>query len=133
VKLDILWNWEAPAGAGDLYEATFRGSKAEIQIRQGKLPELYVVPAENREAVFAAVTKTVAALQSQFPGLSFDEKQGRILIPDNFHVGHEAHFAQVANLFLQYMRSPKSMPSWERPNMLVKYYISTKGVELAAK
>src|SRR5262249_53129689 len=30
VKLEILWNWEAPAGAGDVYEAAFRGSKADI-------------------------------------------------------------------------------------------------------
>jgi hypothetical protein len=133
VKLDILWNWEAPAGGGDLYEASFRGTKSKIEIRQGKLPELYVLPTEDRGAVFAAVQKKVNDLQSRFPGLTFDAEQGRILIPDKFYVGHEAHFAQVANFFLEYMTSPTSIPSWERPNMLVKYYISTKGVELAAK
>ena len=31
------------------------------------------------------------------------------------------------------MKSPGSMPAWERPNMLVKYYISTKGVEMSRK
>lgn len=133
VKLDILWNWEASPGAGDLYEASFRGSKARIEIRQGKLPELYVVPTGDRTAVFSAVRKKVSDLQTQFPGLSFDERQGRVLIPEKFHVGHEAHFAQVARLFLKYIADRKSMPAWERPNMLVKYYISTKGVELATK
>ena len=48
VKLDILWNWQAPAGAGDTYEAAFRGTKALVEIRQGKAevytPEVYVVP-----------------------------------------------------------------------------------------
>ena len=133
VKLDILWNWEAPAGEGDLYEASFRGSNAKIEIRQGKLPELYIVPIGDRAKVFAAVKKKVSELQTQFPGVVFDEQNGRITIPEKFHVGHEAHFAQVANRFFSYIASPKSMPSWERPNMLVKYYISTKGVELAQK
>jgi hypothetical protein len=31
------------------------------------------------------------------------------------------------------MASPKAMPAWERPNMLMKYFISTKGVELGQK
>jgi predicted dehydrogenase len=35
VKMDILWNWEAPAGGGDVYEAAFRGSKARVEILQG--------------------------------------------------------------------------------------------------
>ncbi|HYI96142.1 MAG TPA: putative oxidoreductase C-terminal domain-containing protein [Bryobacteraceae bacterium] len=133
VKLDILWNWEAPAGAGDLYEATFRGSNARIEIRQGKLPELYIVPTRGRAGVFAAVKNKINQLQTQFPGVTFNEQNGRITIPEKFHVGHEAHFAQVANRFFSYIASPKSMPSWERPNMLVKYFISTKGVELAQK
>ena len=31
------------------------------------------------------------------------------------------------------MKSPRSMPAWERPNMFAKYYISTKGVEMGQK
>ena len=64
------------------------------------------------------------------------EMQGtdiHIVIPEKYRVGHEAHFAQVANKFFAYMASPKSMPAWERPNMLAKYFISTKGVELGQK
>ena len=77
VKLDILWNWEAPAGAGDLYEASFRGSNAKIEIRQGKLPELYIVPIGDRARVFAAVKKKVNGIcnSSSFPGVTFDEQQ----------------------------------------------------------
>jgi len=52
------------------------------------------------------------------------------MLPVPFGVA-EQHFAQVAGRFLEYMRSPKSMPAWERPNMLAKYYVSTKGVELS--
>ena len=46
VKLEILWNAEAPHG--DTYEASFRGTKATVAIRQGEAekyrPELYVTP-----------------------------------------------------------------------------------------
>jgi len=65
--------------------------------------------------------------------VSFEEKNGeaRILIPEKYHVGHEAHFAQVANKFFGYLRSPESLPVWERAYMLAKYYVSTRGVEIA--
>jgi predicted dehydrogenase len=127
VKLEILWNWEAPAGSGDVYESSFRGTRARVEIRQPKEPELYVAPAS------AAVRKKVAALQSRWPGLSVEESNGEahIVVPAKLRIGDEEHFAQVATRFLEYMKSPKSMPSWERPNMLAKYYVSTKGVELS--
>jgi hypothetical protein len=137
VKLDILWNWEAPEGAGDLYEATFRGSKARIEIRQGTLPELYVVPNSSsaKDSVYASLKRKLAALQQAYPGITMKETDGAamIVIPEKFRVGHEAHFAQVTNLFFDYLKAPQTLPDWEQPNMLVKYYISTKGVELSRK
>src|SRR5262249_58312920 len=48
VALDIVWEWEAPPGAGDVYEAAFHGTKAIVEIRQSAaekhVPELYVSP-----------------------------------------------------------------------------------------
>jgi predicted dehydrogenase len=134
VRMEILWNWEAPPGAGDIYEAAFRGTRARAEIRQGQAekwtPELYIVPADGD---MSAVRKKVAALQDEWPGLALEEKgtEARIVIPEKFRVGHEAHFAQVANRFFEYLKSPKSVPAWERPNMLAKYYVSTMGVEMA--
>jgi predicted dehydrogenase len=140
VDLEILWNWEAPAGAGDVYEASFRGSKSRIEIRQGAaekhLPELYIVPETAvRDDVFAAVDRAVANLQKQWPGLSLarSEREVRLVIPEKFRVGHEAHFAQVANHFRDYVQAPTSVPAWERSYMLSKYYVSTKGVEKGHK
>jgi predicted dehydrogenase len=139
VKMDILWNWEAAPGTGDVYEATFRGTKSSVQLRQGKdqkfVPELYVVPASASRAqeVFAALKRKVAALQGSYPGLAVEESNGeaRLVIPQKFRVGHEEHFAQVTNRFFDYLKAPASMPAWEKPNMLVKYYITTKGVEMS--
>lgn len=55
----------------------------------------------------------------------------RLVIPEKYRVGHEAHFGQVATRFIEYMRSPESIPAWERSSMLAKYFVSTMGVELA--
>src|SRR2546430_13531798 len=44
-----------------------------------------------------------------------------ITIPDKYRVGHEAHFAQVTSRFLEYVKDPKRLPAWEKPNMLAKY------------
>ncbi len=141
VKIEIVWNWEAPEGSGDVYEASFRGTKARAEIRQRTaeryLPELYIVPsnAAFRVDVFAAARRKIAAMQGRWPGLASVETEHelRIVIPEKFRVGHEAHFAQVTNRFFDYVKSPASMPGWERANMLAKYYVSTKGVELSHK
>ena len=137
VKLEILWRWQTEPGAGDVYEAAFHGSRAHVEIRQGEAerhtPELYILPrAGVRDEVFAAARHRIAALQSRWPGLAAIDAGDdlRIVIPEQFRVGHEAHFGQVAARFFDYVKSPQSIPAWERPDMLAKYYVSTKGVEL---
>jgi hypothetical protein len=96
---------------------------------------LYVVPNSPalRAEVLAALKKKVQALQAEYPGLGVRDAAGEalIVIPERFRVGHEAHFAQVANRFFDYLRAPRSLPAWEKAYMLAKYYVSTRGVELA--
>src|SRR5262249_54328110 len=100
-------------------------------------PELYIVPetAVLRQPVFDALRKKVASLQKDWPGVDLAVREGeaRIVIPDKFRVGHEAHFAQVTRAFLGCLRAPNSLPAWEKSNMLVKYSITTKGVELSRR
>jgi predicted dehydrogenase len=125
VKMDVIWRYAAPEGTGDTYVAIFKGTKASIEIRQGApenfKPELYVNPGS------AAVSKRVESLQGEWPGIGIAEQDGemRITIPDKYRVGHEAHFAQVTRQFFQYLQSPSSMPAWEEPGMLAKYFVST--------
>jgi predicted dehydrogenase len=136
VELEILWSWEAAEG-GDVYEASFRGTNSNVEIRQGRpehfIPELYI--ANIREGVAAAVDKRVAGLQSRWPGLRVEPAgpELHIVIPEKFRVGHEAHFGQVTNRFFEYVTSPKAMPAWEAPYMLAKYFVSTNGVEMGSK
>lgn len=136
-KLNVIWDWQAPAGA-DTHFAFYKGSRARVEIRQTKAdgyrPELYVIPSEGQKAdVLAAVSGRLKALQTKYPGVAVEDRGAelQITIPDVFRVGHEAHFAAVTTNFLEYLRDRNSMPQWERPNMLAKYYVTTKGTELS--
>src|ERR1035441_5794985 len=119
IKLDVLWRWEAPAGTGDTDLAVYRGSDSRVEIRQGKeenyRPELYVFPRDAGPS--AALERKIGALASQYPGIAV-EVQGerlRVCIPDQYRVGHEAHFAQVTKQFFKYMKRPETFPAWETP------------------
>jgi predicted dehydrogenase len=137
VRLEVLWDYEAPHG--DIFTAMFRRERARIEIRQGApegyRPEVYVVPADpaNKRAVGEALCRRIEALQSRYRGVAAEDLGGEILlrIPERYRVGHEAHFAQVAGQFFSFLRAPGSEPAWEHPNMLAKYRVSTEGVALA--
>jgi hypothetical protein len=138
-QLKVAWNYEAPDGAGDLHFAVYKGTRARVEVRPGKeqnyRPELYVVPnsAPEKPALVATLNKKIESLQSKYPGVAIKELTNELLItiPDKYRVGHEAHFAQVTGKFLGYLKNPKSLPAWEKANMLAKYYTTTKGVELS--
>ena len=141
VVLDVVWDGEPPPGAGDSHFASYRGSRAKVEVRQGTAerhrPELYVVPnaAADGPGVLAAARKKVAALQDRYPGAAVAEQgpELRITIPDRLRLGHEEHFAQVTQAFLRYVRDRRTLPAWERPNMLAKYYVTTEGTALARR
>jgi predicted dehydrogenase len=133
IKLDVLWNWEAPAGGGDTHVAIYRGSKSRIEVRQPKDPELYVVPQDS--GVRRELVSSMEKLSARYPGIGMEDEGDaiHIQIPAQYRVGHEAHFAQVTNQFFSYMKHPETFPAWENPNMLAKYYVSTKGVDLSRR
>ena len=127
-RVSVTWNFEAPAGTGDTHFSVMRGTRATLVIRQGAdqgyKPVLYVerdtsvAPATHE----AALTAAIASLQGRYPGVSV-RREGdgwAVTVPSRFDVGHEAHFAQVTDRFLGYLRGGK-MPEWEVPNMITKY------------
>ena len=139
VRLDIKWDFEPPPGAKDTEFATFRGTRSRIEVRQGQeeqfVPEVYVVPngPALKEPVQTALARHIASLQKSTPGLAVQEQAGRfrVVIPDRCRAGHEAHFALLTRQFLDFVRNPKTVPAWEKPNMLAKYFVTTQGVKLA--
>jgi predicted dehydrogenase len=138
VRLDVLWKYDSPTGT-DTYQSVYRGTNAQIEVRQGEKenyqPTLYVVPArsEQHTTLVRALQNHIDRLQATYPGLGFKDLGNELMItiPDRYRVGHEAHFAQVLNQFLHYFKDPKSMPAWERSNMVAKYYVTTTGAALA--
>lgn len=127
-KVSVKWNFAAPPGAGDTHYSIMRGTKANLVIRQGAeqgfKPVLYVEPGERVERALpeATVAAAIAALQGKYPGVGFvREGSGwKVTVPASYDVGHEAHFAQVMEKFLGYLRAGR-LPEWEVPGMLTKY------------
>jgi hypothetical protein len=85
--------------------------------------------------VAAALQKKVAVLQAKYPGVAVADEGDKlhVTLPDKYRDGHEAHFGQVATRFFEYLRDPKRLPAWEKPNMLAKYYTTTKGLEISSR
>ena len=140
-RLSAIWDWEPAAGSGDIHYAFYKGARAKIEVRQTQAdkyrPELYVVPTNpaERADVLNAVRARITAAQKEFPGVTVEERGAEIhvAIPDALRVGHEAHFGQVMNQFLRFVRDRRALPAWERPNMLSKYFVTTTGRELSYK
>ena len=138
-KIIARWDYQAVSG-GDTHYSLFRGTKASIEIRQGKeenyLTTLYIKPNASEDAnVFPnAMQNAVAKLNATHAGITAEKTLNgwKLVIPQTFKIGHEAHFAQVMQRYLQYLNN-KKLPDWEVPNMLAKYYTSTKAVEMAIK
>jgi predicted dehydrogenase len=139
-KVSVIWNFEAPAGTGDTHFSIMRGTKANVIIRQGKeenyRPELFVeaVGETDRAALAAALERAINKLQTTYSGLELKEEGSHwhIRIPDQHRTDHEAHFGQVMERFLMFLREGK-LPSWESPNTIAKYYTTIQALELARR
>lgn len=134
-RISVRWDFEPPPGGGDTHYSVMKGSLARIEIRQGAeqkfIPELYVLPVDpgvDHKNRFRTAMENLAA---RYPGLSFEEAAGEyhVIIPDIYRVGHEAHFGQVTENFLNYLKEGR-LPGWEVPNMLAKYWLTTKAREI---
>ena len=138
-KVSVIWNFEAPAGAGDTHFSIMKGSKANLIIRQGKeenyKPVLYIEPLNKDDQAFETDLKgALAKVQATYPGIEV-QRSGEIwtvTAPQKYHNGHEAHFGQVTEKYLEYLQD-KNMPEWEVPNMITKYFVTTKALEIARK
>lgn len=137
-KVSVTWNYKAPDGAGDTHYSLMRGTKAALFIRQGAAenykPTLYIEPREKDQEFENKLNNAIANINKSFPGITLEQnsKGWKLLVPEKYNDGHEAHFAQVMNKYLEYLKH-NNMPDWEVPNMLSKYYITTTAKAKATK
>ena len=137
-KVSVTWEFEAPPGAGDTHFSEMRGTQAWLTIKQGAeqgyKPVLYVeraptVSAADHEKALRAAIATVA---KTWPGVDLKAEGDHfvVTVPEKYHNGHEAHFTQVTENFLKYLRAGK-LPDWEVPNMLTKYATIMQAYEMS--
>ncbi len=138
-KVSVIWNFEAPEGAGDTHYSIMRGTKCNLIIKQGEeenyKPQLYIEANPNIDVkeLVGSLYNAVQGLTSKYPGIKVEKLSNttwRLDIPEEYKVGHEAHFGQVTEKYLQYLIDGK-LPEWEVPNMIVKYYTTTEGLKAA--
>lgn len=137
-KVSVIWAYQAPEGTGDTHYSIMRGTKANLVIRQGKeqnfKPSLYIEPITKTASYNDILMEAFKTLQTKYPGLELKKTSSgwEVIIPEKYKEGHEAHFARVTEKFLEYVREG-SLPAWEVPNMIAKYYTTTSALELASK
>ena len=135
-KVSVVWAYRAPEGTGDTHYSIMRGSKANLVIRQGAeqnfRPVLYIEPVGAAHET--DLPTALRAVQAKYPGIDLKKAAvgWEVTVPERYHNGHEAHFSQVMEKFLQYVRAG-SMPHWEQPNMIAKYFITTQALDLAKR
>lgn len=137
-KTSVIWNFEAPKGTGDTHYSIMRGTTSDLIIKQGAeenyKPQLYVkLKSKVNKANFKNKLESILkiALKNKYQGLELkpiDEVTYAVIIPEKLKIGHEAHFEQVTQNFLKYLKS-STMPEWEVPNMIVKYYTTTEAIK----
>lgn len=131
VRLTTIWDYESLKAPGDLHEATALGSKSRITVRtSGNQHQLVIAPAKQqpRQPIFAALTRRCHNWQDQYPGLSVHDlgTEFEIRTTSAMQGNHEAHFHLVLNEFITYFHNSRRLPSWERSNLLAKYWLTTQ-------
>jgi len=132
-KVAVVWEYQTASG-NDTHYSIMRGTKSSLVIKQGPgenyKPTLYI---ESPDKNFNP-SNDFRKLQSKYPGVELAKSQNGwvVQIPAKYKEGHEEHFARVTENFLGYLKN-KNMPAWEVPNMITKYFITTKALEIASK
>ncbi len=138
-KVSVKWNFRAPEGAGDTHYSVMKGTRCNLIIIQGKeeknQPVLYIqlTGGDNPDSFNELLSAEFRKVSARYPGVSLirmEQMKWMVDIPDNYKVGHEAHFGQVTEKFLNYLQEG-TMPDWEVPNMITKYFTITRALDKA--
>jgi hypothetical protein len=137
-----VWEYQTASGS-DTHYSLMKGSKANLEIIQDAgqqyKPTLYIAPVRNSPEFEKGLMEQFKQIQEKYPGVELKKvvrpgrsDQWEVIIPDKYKEGHESHFARVTENFLNYFKN-HNMPAWEVPNMLAKYYTTTRALEMALK
>lgn len=128
VRLTTRWHVRPEGPDGDTHLGVACGTRSMVTVCHdpafGVGPQVFVTPAPGEKA------GVLAACRELFQAIDLHD---RIHIPilAERRAGHESYFAQVLAEFVAYFGDRSRIPRWERPNLLAKYHITTRAVELA--
>jgi predicted dehydrogenase len=139
-KVKVIWDFEGQDGSSDSHYSIMRGKLCNVEIKQGKeekyQPTIYIQAniSDGLTTFEAGLKKAVDQdIANKYPGIKLvklSDKLWTVEIPDKYKLGHEAHFGEVTEKFLSYLKSGK-LPEWEVPNMITKYFTTTEAMKMA--
>lgn len=128
-KVTVNWKYREPVGSSDTHYALMRGTKADLELRQGAEEKyratLYIKAAPGIQAAeFAAtIEKVKAVFQQKYPGFDLTQKGNEWIVkPGTFKSTNSAEVA------IGYILN-NTIPAWEVPNMIAKYYTTTGAIK----
>jgi hypothetical protein len=134
-----MWNFEAPSGTGDTYNAFITGTKASVRINQNQatkyIEELYIERKGriDHKIFYSELQNEIVRLQQIYPFISLErinDKKYHIVVPIESRPSHEDYFGYVAKQYFGYLVN-RNMPQWEISNTLTKYFITTQALEIS--
>jgi hypothetical protein len=136
VRLNTVWNLEAPAGGGDMHRQVARGTKADIFVEQGPDTEFKALVLVKPQDMSAEEMKKL--IENRMAELGYTDaavsvyKDGRLLVtpPSCMVDGHEFHFAIVRDEFLQMLATGKE-PGGLRTQLVSKYKLMAMARDMA--
>ncbi|HZL09205.1 MAG TPA: putative oxidoreductase C-terminal domain-containing protein [Prolixibacteraceae bacterium] len=139
-KVTVIWDFEGTDGAGDTHYSIMRGNLCNVIIKQGKeeayKPTVFIEAniTDGLSTFEGGLKKAVDQdIATKYPGLKLvklSDKLWTVEIPEQYKLGHEAHFGEVTEKYLRYLKWGK-LPEWEVPNMITKYYTTTEAMKMA--
>jgi len=132
-QVTVLWNYKEPAGSSDTHYSLMRGTKANLEIRQGAQEQfkssLFIKPEKGTDLAKFEVSIKAAQqqLQQRYPGTELVKKSNEWEVRPGKFV--RTNSAEVA---VKYIKEGR-MPDWETPNMIAKYFTTIGALKKAAK
>lgn len=132
-KVTVLWKYKEPPGSSDTHYSLMRGTKADLEIRQGATEKyraiLYVKPPTGADiASFEKLVQLAQQkLQQKYPGTEFIKNGDQWEVKPGTFV--RTNSAEVA---IDYIRDG-NMPHWEAPNMIAKYFTTIDALKKAKR
>lgn len=127
-KVSVLWKYKEPVGSGDTHYALMRGTKANLELRQGTEEQhkatLYIKAAAgiSSDDFSKTINQVKLKFQQKYPGFDLIKKGNEYVVkPGTFKASNSAEIA------ISYILDNK-MPVWEVPNLIAKYYTTTGAI-----